>query len=71
MNIDDYPEIVKLSISEKILLLEKLWDSITLDESIIPIPDSHKKELDKLLATLRIGRLLSLEELKDRVDRRK
>ena len=51
--------------------MEDLWDSIIVDDSVIPIPESHKKELDRRNATLDSVHLLSLEELKDRVEKRK
>jgi len=71
MHIEDLPEIKKLSTPEKILLVEDLWDSIISDESAVPVPESHKEELNKRQASLQIGSLLSLEELKARVDQRK
>jgi putative addiction module component (TIGR02574 family) len=71
MSIDDFPGLAKLTTVEKILLVEQLWDSIRSDEASIPIPVSHKDELDKRIATLKSCRLLTLEELMDRVDKRK
>jgi hypothetical protein len=47
MRVKDLPEISKLSIPEKILLVEDLWDHISADDSSIPVPESHKAELDK------------------------
>ena len=49
MRISDIPEIAKLSAQEKILLVEDIWDSIALDESVVPIPRSHRDELDRRL----------------------
>ena len=72
MQIRDFPEIEKLSIPEKILLVEELWDSIASDESRIPVPASHKDELDKRWkSSTTIGTLLSLEELKANIESRK
>ncbi|OGL50061.1 MAG: addiction module protein [Candidatus Schekmanbacteria bacterium RBG_13_48_7] len=64
---------MKLSTAEKILLVEDLWDSIVSDESAVPIPQSHKKELDKKLKKYENapGNLLSLDELQTRIERRK
>ena len=31
----------------QILLVEELWDTIAADESKIPVPDSHLRELDR------------------------
>jgi putative addiction module component (TIGR02574 family) len=45
--------ILKLSTAERLLLLEKLWNSIIPNE--ITIRDSHKKELDKRLSRMKRG----------------
>jgi putative addiction module component (TIGR02574 family) len=73
MNIADIPEIENLSTSEKILLLEDLWDRIAVDESSVAIPRSHKEELDRRMRRHQShpGTLLSLEELQARLERRK
>jgi putative addiction module component (TIGR02574 family) len=73
MDIFDIPEINKLTTSEKILLVEDLWDRIIEDNSDIPVPQSHKEELDRGMNRHRSnpGALLSLEELRDRIERRK
>ena len=73
MNLANIPEIDSMSASEKILLVEDLWDRITVDESSVPIPQYHKEELDKRLTRYKShpGNLLSLEELQGRIVRRK
>lgn len=73
MRVSDIPEITKLSTPEKILLAEDLWDSITSDESVVPVPHSHMEELDKRLKKYESapGNLLSLEELRTRIEKRK
>ena len=73
MRVSDIPEITKLSTPEKILLVEDLWDSIALDEAAVPVPESHKAELDKRLRRYESapGSLLSLEELRTRIEKRK
>jgi len=73
MRVTDIPEINSLSTSEKILLVEDLWDRIAVDESSVPVPQSHKEELDKRLRRYKShpGNILSLEELQERVERRK
>ena len=73
MHVTEIPQIAALSTPEKILLLEELWDSIASDEGSEPVPQSHKDELDRRLARHgpRPGNLLSLEELQDRIARRK
>ncbi len=73
MRISDIPEITKLSTPEKILLVEDIWDSIASDESLVPVPESHTRELDDRLKRYELapGTLLSLEELRTRIERRK
>ena len=69
----EVPEISNLSTPEKILFLEDLWDSISLNEEEIAIPESHEVELDrrfkKYLASP--GELLTLEELQTRINERR
>jgi len=73
MRIIDMPQISKLSIPDKILLVEDLWDKIVADESDIPVPQSHKKELSKRLRRYKTtpGNLLSLKELRVRIEEKK
>jgi putative addiction module component (TIGR02574 family) len=73
MRVSDIPEITTLSIPEKILLAEDLWDSIAEDESSVPLPQSQMDELDSRLKNYEAnpGSLLSLEELQSRIERRK
>jgi putative addiction module component (TIGR02574 family) len=73
MSVAEIPELARLSTPEKILLLEELWDSIASDEATVPVPQSHRDELDRRLARHRArpGNLLSLEELQARIARRK
>lgn len=73
MKVEDVPEISRLSIPEKILFVEELWDSISSVDSQIPIPNSHKDELEKRLARhmKSPGELLSLSELQRRIEKRK
>jgi putative addiction module component (TIGR02574 family) len=73
MRVAEIPEIKNLSIPEKILLAEDIWDSISVDESRMPIPKSHIKELSKRLQSYEAnpGNLLSLEELQGRIERMK
>ncbi|MBM4141586.1 MAG: addiction module protein [Nitrospira sp.] len=73
MRVIDIPQIKKLGVAEKILLIEDLWDSISSDESAIPVPQSHIKELNRRLARHKStpGKLLSLNELQKRIESRK
>ncbi|MBI5365643.1 MAG: addiction module protein [Planctomycetes bacterium] len=69
MRIAEVPEIARLTVPEKILFLEELWESIREDESQIPVPPSHLVELDRRLAQHRgsPGELLTLEQFKARI----
>jgi putative addiction module component (TIGR02574 family) len=73
MRVNDIPELARLSTPEKILLVEDLWDSIVVDESSVPVPQSHKEELDRRQRSYESapGHLLSLEELQGRIESRK
>lgn len=73
MRLDDIPQIEKLSVPEKILLVEDLWDSISAEESDIPVPQSHMTALDKRLARHKSTpeELLSIDELQKRIESRK
>lgn len=69
----DIPGIKRLSIPEKILLVEELWDSIAAEAKSVPVPASHLVEIDRRLArhAAQPGELLSLEELQARIEKRK
>ena len=73
MRVKDLPEISKLSTPEKILLVEDLWDNISADGASIPMPESHKAELDKRLKRYQSapGTLLSLDDLRTKIEKRK
>jgi putative addiction module component (TIGR02574 family) len=73
MRVKDIPQIDKLSIPEKILLVEDLWDNIYSSEFDVPVPQSHMSELDKRLEKHKSnpGELLSLDELRKRIESRK
>jgi putative addiction module component (TIGR02574 family) len=73
MRVIDIPQIEKLSIPEKILLVEDLWDKISSEEAAVPVPESHMTELYRRLARHKSspGELLSLDELRKRIESRK
>ncbi|OHB68836.1 MAG: addiction module protein [Planctomycetes bacterium RBG_16_41_13] len=72
MKVDDVPEIAKMSTPEKILFIENLWDSVSSMDSEVPVPESHREELDARLAKdYSPGDLLSIEELQNRIEKRK
>ncbi|MGR3318853.1 MAG: addiction module protein [Candidatus Anammoxibacter sp.] len=72
MKVNNIPEIAQLSVPEKILFIEDLWDSITSIDSEIPVPESHKNELDNRFEKhYSPGELLSIKELQGRIEKRK
>lgn len=73
MHVSDIPEITRLSIPEKILLVEELWDSIATDEEAISVPQSHIEELERRFERhgMNPGNLLSLDELQSGIEKRK
>jgi putative addiction module component (TIGR02574 family) len=40
----------RLSLAERILLVEEIWDSIVADAEALDVPQSHKDKLDRRLA---------------------
>lgn len=72
MNVTDIPQIAAMSIPEKIIFLEDLWDNIAANDQAVPVPESHIRELDKRLAQhgSNPGSLLSLQELQQKIARR-
>jgi len=43
-------EILKLSVVERLQLVEEIWDSLTEEASDMPLSDELKRELDRRLA---------------------
>ena len=50
MSIENHIDIQKLSQSERILLAEKLWDSVASNQDQIEVTESQKQVLDERLA---------------------
>lgn len=69
MRVTDIPEIAQLSTPEKLLLIEDLWDSISGEINAIPVPQSHKEELDRRMKDYyqSPGKLLTLDQLLDKI----
>jgi putative addiction module component (TIGR02574 family) len=40
----------QLSLAERVLLVEEIWDSIAAEAEALEVPQSHKDELDRRLA---------------------
>lgn len=50
-------EIDKLDVSEKLILVENIWDSIARSNSELPLPEWQKVELDKRYKEYKNGKL--------------
>jgi putative addiction module component (TIGR02574 family) len=50
-------EIDRLALSEKLLLVEDVWDSIAISNSELPMPEWQKKELDRRYQEYKRGKL--------------
>jgi putative addiction module component (TIGR02574 family) len=46
-------EVLKLNISERILLVENVWDSIAAEPHAVKVTSSQKEELDRRLKAFR------------------
>jgi putative addiction module component (TIGR02574 family) len=45
-------QVAKLSVSERIELVEAIWDTVVDEPEALPLPDSHREELDRRLEDL-------------------
>ncbi|TAN41391.1 MAG: addiction module protein [Nitrospirae bacterium] len=70
MRVVDIPQIEGLNAAEKILLVEDIWESISSEDAVIPVPQSHIKELERRLEGYKSspGALLSLDELRNKIE---
>ena len=50
-------EISRMKLSEKLFLVEDIWDSIALSNSELPMPEWHKEELNKRYSDYKDGKL--------------
>jgi len=50
-------EINKLELSEKLLLVEDIWDSIAVSNAELSLPEWQKKELDRRYQEYKEGKL--------------
>ena len=57
-------EIDKLDLSEKLILVEDIWDSIACSNEELPLPEWQKLELDKRYKEYQ-GQKLTLHEWKE------
>jgi putative addiction module component (TIGR02574 family) len=65
----DFPQVFELGVSEKLRLLEDLWDSIAATPEQIPVTEWQKQELDAREAEYlrNPGSGVSWEEVKRRI----
>jgi len=54
-------EIRKLDVSERLLLVEEIWDEIARSNEELPLPEWQKKELDKRLEAYDRGEIETIE----------
>ncbi len=47
MKVADLPQVSALSVAEKLLLVEDLWNDIAGKADSLPLPDWHVRELDR------------------------
>lgn len=46
MTVAEIENVLKMPVEQRILLVEDVWDSIRPQSHRIPVPESHKRELD-------------------------
>ncbi len=69
MTATDLDELLKLPSAERLVLIEKLWDSLARTPHAVPVPEAHLRELDRRLDHPAPGPPLSPEQLTDRLRR--
>lgn len=64
-------EIKQMSKQEKLLLMETIWQELSVDEQEIEVPESHKKMLDKraVLAENGEAEFLDWDDAKRRINK--
>jgi len=65
-------ELKKLSVDERIRIVQDLWDSIAAEPEKLPLTDEQREELDRRIAAYEASpeEVYSLEEVKERVGKR-
>jgi putative addiction module component (TIGR02574 family) len=68
-----FPDFTDLSVAERILLVEQIWDSIAAEQAAVPVTPNQATELDRRLDAFRKspGQGASLEEVKARIQAKK
>jgi putative addiction module component (TIGR02574 family) len=52
---DPTPDIDKLTVEERLMLLERIWDSLSSDPDRVPLTEAQREELDRRLDELDRG----------------
>jgi len=73
MTTAEITHILEMPVEQKILLLEDVWDSILPDSRRVPVPESHRRELDRRFKKYEqnASALLNDQQLRDALDSRK
>jgi putative addiction module component (TIGR02574 family) len=55
-----------MTVAERMELMEKIWESLRLDEEELPVPDWHREILSERLKRMEKGRVetFSIEEVR-------
>lgn len=60
-------EIMDLPATERLRLVEDIWDSLAASVNDLPVPDWHREELDRRLADSTEQATLSVDDIKSRL----
>ncbi len=63
-------DILKLTVSERLELIDTIWDSITMDGSDLPLTEAHRREIDRRLDQYAVNPppLSSWDEVRARIE---
>jgi len=70
MTVAEINHVLTLPIEQRILLVEDVWDSIRPQSKRVPVPESHKQELDRRFEKYRNdpSALLDDQQLRNALD---
>jgi putative addiction module component (TIGR02574 family) len=65
----DPTELRALLVTQRLKLIEDLWDSVEADTDALPLPDWHREEIDRRLDALDVGASIGApwEEVRRRI----
>jgi len=66
----DSLDIEQLSVPQRLDLITAIWDSITEEDESLPVPDWHREELERRVASRGSKPSLTWEEVKARLRRK-